>query len=70
MEESKTLIEFLDGLIEKAQLNVYDYEEFHTNKLADIRKLDPLDAFLYGIATGKLDTARNMRELIREVTGE
>jgi hypothetical protein len=70
MEEPQTLIEFLDDLIEKAQLNVYDYEEFHTNKLADIRKMDPMDSFLYGVATGKLDVARNMRALISEVTGE
>ena len=70
MEKPQTLIEFLDDLVEKAQLNVYEYEEFHQDRLADIRKMDPFDSFLYGIATGKLDVATGMRDFIRDVIGQ
>ena len=53
--DGEKLLDFIDELIKQAQVNVADYEEFHGDKLADIPRLPPLDAFLYGVASGKLD---------------
>jgi hypothetical protein len=66
-DKQMSLMEFLDDVVEKAQLNVYEYEEFHENKLADFRKWDSKDIFLYGVASGKLDMAKDLRDLIKEL---
>lgn len=55
---------FLDELIGKAQVNVYDYEEFYQDRLANIPKMQPMDAFLYGVASGKLDQLEYLRTLV------
>jgi hypothetical protein len=62
-----TFVEYLDDLVEKAQTNIDEYEGFHGNKLADFRKLESFDAFLYGVASGKLDTLKNMRGIVLEM---
>jgi hypothetical protein len=62
-----TFVEYLDDLVEKAETNVLDYEHFHGNKLANIPGMNPLDSFLYGIASGKLETLKNMRDLVIEM---
>lgn len=62
-----TFTEYLDDLVDKAQANVDEYETFHDKRLADIRNMLPLDAFLYGVASGKLETLRNLRDLIIEL---
>ena len=55
---------FLEELIEQAQANVWDYEEIHGNKLANIPGMDSMDAFLYGVASGKLQQAEYMQQLV------
>lgn len=62
-----TFLEYLDDIVDKAQANVEDYEAFHDKKLADIRNMQPLDAFLYGVASGKLEASRSIRDLIEEL---
>lgn len=62
--ESNKFLEFLEELINQAQLNVYDYEEFYEDRIADMRKMQPMDAFLYGVATGKLQQAEYFKQLI------
>jgi hypothetical protein len=62
-----TFLEFMDALVAEDQENVEDYEHFHEDRLADIRKLAPMDAFLYGIATGKLDRSIFIRDLVKEL---
>jgi hypothetical protein len=62
--ESDKFLEFLDNLIEQAQANVYDYEEFYEDRIADIRKMQPMDAFLYGVATGKLQQVEYFKQLV------
>jgi hypothetical protein len=67
MSERKTFTEFMDDLVDGCQDNVYQYEEFHEGRLADIRNLQPMDAYLYGVANGKLDMAVALRDLITEL---
>jgi hypothetical protein len=62
-----TFVEYLDDLVDKAQANVDEYEAFHDKRLADIRNMAPIDSFLYGVASGKLETLRNVRDLIVEL---
>ncbi len=62
-----TFMDYLDELVNKAQLNVYDYEEFHQDKLANIPSMKPIDAFLYGVASGKLEMAKHLRNLIEDL---
>jgi len=62
--ESADLVIFLERLKEQAQVNVWDYEDFHEDKLADIRNLQPVDAFLYGVASGKLQQVEYLIQLI------
>jgi hypothetical protein len=62
-----TFIEYLDDLARKERENVDEYENFHGNKLADIRSLDPMDSFLYGVASGKLSMAEDLRDLVVEM---
>ena len=64
---SLSLIEYLGELVEKDKDNVKTYEDFHENKLANIRDMNPLDSFLYGVACGKLDRSREIKELIEEL---
>ena len=59
--------EYLDAVVEELQQNVNEYEMFHDKKLLDIRKMEPFDSFLYGIATGKLAVAKDLRDLIKEL---
>lgn len=67
MSDRKTFTEFLDDLVDACQDNVDQYEDFHEGHLADIRKLDAMDAFLYGLASGKLDMALYLRDLVTEL---
>jgi hypothetical protein len=67
MSDRKTFTEFLDDLVDACQDNVDQYEEFHQGNLADIRKLEPMDSFLYGLASGKLDMVVSLRDLITEL---
>lgn len=61
---------FLDQLVDQAQINVWEYEEFHEDRLADIRSMPALDAFLYGIASGKLQVLEDLRTMVKERIGE
>ena len=60
------VIDYLDSLIEEAEDNLKTYEEFDGEKfqLYDFRKMEPFDAFLYGVANGKKDV---LDMLIKEV---
>jgi hypothetical protein len=62
-----TFLEYLDDLVDKAQANVNDYEHFHDKRLADIRNMDATDSFLYGVASGKLEATKNLRDLVEEL---
>jgi hypothetical protein len=62
-----TFLEYLDDLVDKAQVNVSEYESFHDKRLADIRNMAPTDSFLYGVASGKLDAIKNLRDLVTEL---
>lgn len=62
-----TFLEYIDDLVDKAQANVDDYEHFHDKRLADMRKMDPMDSFLYGVASGKLEATKNLRDVIVEL---
>lgn len=64
--KSKKLLEFISTLIEQAQTNVYEYEEFYEDRLADIRRMQPMDAFLYGVASGKLQQLEYIKQLIED----
>jgi hypothetical protein len=67
MSERVTFTEFLDNLVDACQDNVDEYEGFYEGHLADIRRLDSMDAFMYGLASGKLDMAISLRDLITEL---
>jgi hypothetical protein len=62
--DAEKYLAFLDGLITKAQVNVLEYEEFHEDRLANIPAMDPMDSFLYGVASGKLDQLEYLRMLM------
>ena len=59
--DAKKYLDLLDDLIEQAQSNVWEYEEFHENKLANIPAMSSMDAFLYGVASGKLQQLEYLR---------
>ena len=50
--DAEKFLDFLENIIQQTQSNVYEYEDFHGNHLAHIPSMDPMDAFLYGIASG------------------
>lgn len=58
--------EFLDSLIDKAEANVQDYEEFHGPQLANIPDMNPMDSFLYGVGNGKLEQLKYLKLLVDE----
>lgn len=65
-------LDFIDGLIDKAKANVSDYEHFHGERLAHIPSMHPMDSFLYGVASGKLDQLvylRSLFEALEETEG-
>jgi hypothetical protein len=62
--DSEKYLIFLEELIEKARVNVLDYEEVYEDHLANIPKLPPLDAFLYGVASGKLQQLEYLRDMV------
>lgn len=62
-----TFVEYLDNLVVKAEQNVAEYEAFHDKKLADLRNMNSVDSFLYGVASGKLDATKHLRNLIVEL---
>ena len=62
--DTEKFLAFLDELISKAQINVWEYEEFHEDKLAHIPSMNPLDSFLYGVASGKLDQLEYLRMMV------
>jgi hypothetical protein len=62
--DGEKFLAFLDDLISKAQVNVFDYEEFYEDRLANIPEMQPTDAFLYGVASGKLDQLDYLRQLV------
>ena len=61
---------FLDDLLEQAEVNIADYEEFHGDRLAHIPSMAPMDAFLYGVASGKLQQLEYIKQLVEARTGE
>jgi hypothetical protein len=62
-----TFLEYLEDLVDKAQANVEDYEIFYDKKLADLRNMNSVDSFLYGVASGKLDAVKHLRDLVTEL---
>ena len=64
--KGEEFLAFLDQLVDQAQINVWDYEEFHEDRLANIRDMNPMDSFLYGIATGKLQQVEYLRDMVAE----
>ena len=62
-----TFIEYLEEQVDKAEENVQEYETFHDKRLADLRNMNPTDAFLYGVASGKLAMIKDLRDLIIEM---
>lgn len=60
--------DFLDDLIEAAQDNLKSYEDFDGEKfqLADFRKMDSWEAFLYGVANGKRDQLEHLKDYVEE----
>jgi hypothetical protein len=66
--KAEEVLEYLENLIDEASENVatFEYYDGTTFKLADFRKMDPWDAFLYGIATGKKDQLELLYALIQQ----
>lgn len=63
--DGEKLLVFLEELIEQAQLNVWDYEEFHgKTKLANIPAMASIDSFLYGVASGKLQQLEYLKQMV------
>lgn len=62
--DSDKYLDLLDDLIEQAKINVWEYEEFHEDKLANIPNLNPMDSFLYGIASGKLQQLEYLKQMV------
>lgn len=64
--ELDDVLDHLDDLIDEAQDNLSTYEEFDGEmfQLADFRKMQPFDAFLYGIANGKKDQLEEIKAYI------
>ena len=55
-------LRFLDDALDKMRVNLWEYEEFHGEEhLADMRRMNPMDAFLYGVARGKVDMLEDLR---------
>jgi hypothetical protein len=67
MDKGQDLLDYLDAMVKKDKENVQEYEGFHRDKLKDVRNLDPMDSFLYGIATGKLDRSISIRDLMKDL---
>lgn len=65
--KAEEVLEYLEDLIYEAASNVESFEQYDEDvfKLADFRKMDPWDAFLYGIATGKKDQLELLYTLIQ-----
>lgn len=61
---SEKFLAFLESLIDQAQGNVWEYEDFHENRLANIPAMDPMDSFLYGVASGKLQQLEYLKQLV------
>jgi hypothetical protein len=71
--DAEKYLAFLDELVKKAQVNVWEYEEFHEDRLADIPSMNPMDSFLYGVASGKLQQLEYLRDMVearKEELGE
>lgn len=62
--DGKKLLFFLEDLANQARSNVLEYEEFHGNNLANIKIMNPMDSFLYGVASGKLQQIQYLQDLI------
>lgn len=60
------VLDFLNGLIQEATVNVASYEDYDGEKfnLANFRSMEPWDSFLYGIATGKKDQVEYLYTLV------
>ena len=54
----------LEEMIEQAQLNIWDYEEFHQDNLANIPAMASMDAFLYGVASGKMQQLEYIKQMV------
>jgi hypothetical protein len=57
-------LEFINMLLTKAEHNIHTWEEVGVNRMADFRKMDPWDAFLYGVASGKKDQLDYLKTLL------
>lgn len=70
--ELDDVLDFLDDLLDEAQDNLTSYEEFDGDKfqLADFRKMEPFDAFLYGVANGKRDQLEFIKALVESKVEE
>jgi hypothetical protein len=64
--KGEEFLAFLDQLIDQAQINVWEYEEFYEDKLAHIPSMSPIDSFLYGIASGKLQILEDLKTMVEE----
>ena len=62
--DAEKYLAFLDELVKKAQVNVWEYEEFHEDRLAHIPSMEPTDSFLYGVASGKLQQLEYLRDMV------
>ena len=57
-------LEFINMLLVKAEQNIVTWEEVGIDRMTDFRKLDPWDAFLYGVASGKKDQLDYLKMLL------
>jgi hypothetical protein len=64
--DSEKYLDLLDDIHDQAKTNVEEYEGFHQGRLANIRDMDPMDAFLYGIATGKLQQIDYIIDMVEQ----